>query len=160
MQQQQSIPALAMRIRGNLQTQKGSAAQIYQMPLRSSPILKLRLHRKITPERNLFHWQRRAPIYHLNLLRQTLPQYGGTKNVVTINDALQSCDQVFQSLATTDGQQDRHYVGVAFLAFEHVMEKHSVLQRREGINVLDVFAATRNRVCDSLDMGWCEPNER
>ena len=110
-------------------------------------------------EDDLLDRQRRLAPHHLHRLRQTFPGHGRTQNIVPVDHRLQRDQGRLQSLSSAEGQHDGKQISIPFLGHQMV-EQNAFLQRRQGIDVLDVGCAARRRCGQALDLLWFEINQR
>ncbi len=83
---------------------------------------------------------------------QVLPGHTGTQDVVSIDHALQECDERVQARFVVEGQLCLQQIGVA-LARHQMVIQHPLLQRCQWIDVLHVCRPTRHCGHDAIDRG-------
>ena len=89
--------------------------------------------------------------HHLRRLLHTLPHHAGAQDVMPFDHALQGLGKRVETLGTVKGELRLHHVGVA-LGGAHMVEQDAFLQRRQGVDVLDIRHAAVDAGDDALDL--------
>jgi hypothetical protein len=147
--QLQEQPALLLAVEGDDKAQQGRLGQIDAMVAWIKAIPQLPGNRAIgNVQCQLGDAQPGVSMHDLGRGAQCLPVEGGTQHIMPIDDLLQSCQVPVQQGPIVERQNSGTKIRIA-LARQQVMEQDAVLQRRQGIDVLDVGQAAR-RGCDDL----------
>ncbi|KIH80671.1 hypothetical protein UCMB321_5575 [Pseudomonas batumici] len=160
MEQQQGQPALVLRIPGMDQAQHRCLADIQTIVPRVETLVQLARHSTALRVRlqALAHQLRLTPD-HLHRLVEAFPDQRGAQDVMTLDHELQGVGEFFQALLAVEGELRLQHVGVTLLRAEVVIE-NAGLQRRQGIDILDVGNATRHRGDDPVDGGLVQVRQR
>ena len=95
---------------------------------------------------------------HLHRLDEAFPEEQRAHDVVAADHPLQRLEVAVEAIAAVEGELGRHDVEVA-LGAGPVVEEEAFLERRQGIDVLDVGGAAGNPGGDPLDLLLGEGDE-
>ena len=152
MVEQGQQPTLGVRVAGDAGAHQRRLLQVQAHLLRIGQAIQLGVQVFIRRQGEGLDRQLRLAMDHLDRLRQADPVHRAAQDVMSVDDPLQGFEKGVEARAVVELDHRAHHVGVALIV-QQVMEEDALLQRRQGVDVLDIGGPAGSGVDDLFKLG-------